>query len=229
MNLLRKSEERGKGEYGWLSARYSFSFASYYDALFTGFSDLRVINQDVIDPGMGFDTHPHNNMEIVTYIIDGTLEHKDSLGNSGRIAAGEIQRMTAGSGIRHSEYNPDPNQSAHLLQIWIDTNQKNLRPDWQQKEIKSVSGFNLIVSETGEADSLNINQDIKIYSGNYSEGFELQHKVSAGRKFWIQLISGSLEVNRQELSAGDGIGISEINELAISSNQNAHFLLFDLR
>lgn len=229
---LRKSGERGTANFGWLKAKHSFSFGNYFDPNFMGFRHLKVINEDRIDPATGFDTHPHRDMEIITYIIDGAIEHKDSEGNVGTISKGEIQRMTAGSGIRHSEHNPLKDRSTHLLQIWIETQQKGLPPSFKQLSIADKlekEKIALIVSPDGRDGSMDIYQDVSIYAGQLKKGDQLPFTLVKTRHAWIQMVEGDLQVNEQNLQAGDGLAVSDVEELQLTANSDNEFLIFDLK
>lgn len=232
MMTLRKSGERGTANFGWLKAKHSFSFGNYFDPNFMGFRHLKVINEDRIDPATGFDTHPHRDMEIITYIIDGAIEHKDSEGNVGTISKGEIQRMTAGSGIRHSEHNPLKDRSTHLLQIWIETQQKGLPPSFKQLSIADKlekEKIALIVSPDGRDGSMDIYQDVSIYAGQLKKGDQLPFTLVKTRHAWIQMVEGDLQVNEQNLQAGDGLAVSDVEELQLTANSDNEFLIFDLK
>lgn len=229
MITVRKSEERGHAEHGWLSTDYTFSFSDYYDSKFMGFKSLRVINQDIVDPKKGFDTHPHKDMEILTYILDGTLEHKDTMGNHSQIHKGEFQLMTAGTGIQHSEFNPSKDQKVHLLQIWIHPDKKGLTPEYQQKNFAAhQEGLKLVVSPEGKEGSLKIHQDARIYLGRLKGGAELQAPLANGRHAWIQMIHGSVSLNGVSLKPGDGASLSGEKQLHIKAGESSEFLLFDL-
>jgi len=231
MIKIRRSKERGHANHGWLDTRFSFSFADYYDPRFMGFRNLRVINEDFIEPAQGFPKHGHRDMEIVTYVIDGELSHKDSMGNGETIVSNEVQRMTAGTGILHSEYS-SPTDRTHLLQIWILPEKQNLTPGYEQKKFppeEKSDKLKLIASKGGDDGSVHINQDVSVFASILKEGTTVEHKLAAGRHAWIQLISGSVDVNGYTLDAGDGAAISEETALKIRAYENnSEFLLFDL-
>ncbi len=228
MIAVRKSDERGKADHGWLFTSYTFSFSDYYDSKYMGFRSLRVINEDIVAPAKGFDTHPHDNMEILTYIIDGTLAHKDTMGNHSEIRKGEFQLMTAGTGIEHSEFNPSKKEKVHLLQIWIYPAKKGLKPSYSQKSFAShIQGLKLVVSPDGQEDSLKIHQDAKIYLGRFKEAEEVKLSL-ANRNVWIQMVKGKVTVNGVHLGQGDGVSISSEKTAAIEAEGNTEFLLFDL-
>lgn len=228
MITVRKSDERGKGDHGWLSTQYTFSFSDYYDSKFMGFRSLRVINEDTVAATKGFDTHPHDNMEILTYIIDGSLAHKDTMGNQSQIGKGEFQLMTAGTGIQHSEFNPSEKEKVHLLQIWIYPDKRGLKPSYQQKNYRDhAQGLKLVVSSTGEDGSLKIHQDAKIYLGRFKRA-EKTDLTIANRHIWIQMVKGKASINGTKIFQGDGASISGEKALAIDAMENSEFLLFDL-
>ena len=228
---IRRSGERGHANHGWLDTHFSFSFADYYDPSFMGFRDLRVINEDFIEPGQGFPKHGHRDMEIITYMISGEISHRDSMGNGETIRPNEVQRMTAGTGVLHSEYS-SPTDRTHLLQIWILPEKRNLQPSYEQKEFarEEKQGQLRLVAARGGADgAVHINQDVRVYASVLSADQELSHELADGRYGWIQLISGSLELNGKKLETGDGAAISDEKILTLRSlDNNTEFLLFDL-
>lgn len=230
----RPSNERGFFDFGWLKTHHTFSFGDYVDRNFMGFSALRVINDDYIAQGKGFGTHGHQNMEIITYVISGELAHKDSMGNGSSILPGDVQYMSAGSGVTHSEFNNSKTDTTHLLQIWILPNVKGATPRYDQKQVSRESKKNnlkLIVSEKGEENSIAIRQDAKVYASVLECGSQLTHHYQPGRHGYVQLISGSLQLNKDVvLNAGDGAFISDESSLKIdsTSDETAEFLLFDL-
>lgn len=231
MIAVRRSEERGRANHGWLDSHFTFSFAEYYDPRFMGFRDLRVINEDRIAGGQGFPTHPHSDMEIITYVVSGVLEHRDTLGNIARIKPGEVQRMSAGTGIRHSEFNAQPEQETHLLQIWILPDKRGYAPSYGQKDFSAAlvaRDLTLTVSRAGREGSIAVNQDVDLYVAKWQEARRLDYKIRAGRGIWLQLVGGELTVAGQTIRAGDGIAANEEAELLIQSSGAAEFLLFDL-
>jgi len=231
MIAIQKSADRGYANHGWLKSYHSFSFASYYNPQKMGFRDLRVINEDRVDPGQGFGTHSHRDMEIVSYILEGAVEHKDSMGNSTIIRPGEVQIMSAGTGISHSEYNPSPQDLVHFLQIWILPDTQGLTPRYEQKKYPNEEKQNqlrLVVSPDGRDGSVTIHQDAKIYASLLDAGKQVEHELGANRHAWIQLITGEIVVNDSWLVAGDAVAISEQDKIAIAAQQNSEFLLFDL-
>ena len=228
---IRRSKERGKANYGWLDTNYTFSFSDYYDPRFMGFRDLRVINEDFIEPAQGFPKHGHRDMEIITYMISGELSHRDSMGNGETIHPNEVQRMTAGTGVLHSEYS-SPTDKTHLLQIWILPEKKNLSPSYEQKVFSPEDKhgkLRLIASKGGDNGSVSINQDVKLYASVLDAGKQISHEVREGRHAWIQVISGGLDVNGYSVEKGDGAAISDEKLLKIAAvDDNTEFLLFDL-
>jgi redox-sensitive bicupin YhaK (pirin superfamily) len=233
MLTKRPSSERGHVEHGWLNTYHSFSFADYHDPAHVHFRSLRVINEDKIAGGGGFGMHPHRDMEIITYIISGALEHKDSMGNTGVIRAGDVQRMSAGTGVVHSEYNPSPNEPVHLLQIWIFSEKHSIAPSYEQRTFHDQDKRNTlcrIASHDGQNDSLQINTDASVYASIISDGAVLTHHFIAGRGGYLQVMRGSLTVNGVPLAHGDGIALEAEQEIRIAERDNgeAEFLLFDL-
>lgn len=229
MITVRPSHERGLTQIDWLSSKHSFSFGDYYDPKHMHFRTLRVINQDIIQPGKGFGLHPHHDMEILTYIIRGTLEHRDSLGNHGVIQAGEVQRMTTGTGIMHSEFNSSTTEPVELLQIWILPAQKQLTPNYQQKAFARLSNqLQLLASPTGELNSLPIHQDIKVYRGLLDNNQRLAYIFPAKRYAWLQLVKGQLQVDNEQLKVGDGAAIQLQSEISLMALEDSEFLLFEL-
>jgi redox-sensitive bicupin YhaK (pirin superfamily) len=231
MIKIRRSNERGKANYGWLDTNYTFSFSDYYDPRFMGFRDLRVINEDYIEPAQGFPKHGHRDMEIITYMISGELSHRDSMGNGETIHPNEVQRMTAGTGILHSEYS-SPTDKTHLLQIWILPEKQNLTPSYEQKHFgaeEKQGKLRLVASRGGDDGSVTINQDVSLYASILTKEESVAHELRNDRHAWIQVISGSLDVNGETLNAGDGAAVSEEKALQIRAlEDNTEFLLFDL-
>lgn len=231
MITIRRSNERGHANHGWLDTHFSFSFADYYDPQFMGFRNLRVINEDRIEPAQGFPTHGHRDMEIITYVISGEVSHRDSMGNGETIRPNEVQRMTAGTGVLHSEYS-SPTDRTHLLQIWILPEKRNLQPGYEQKAFPredKKGTLRLVASRGGDDGSVHINQDVRMYASVLDKDQDVTHMIDQGRHAWIQLISGSLEVNGEKLDAGDGAAISDEKALVLKANADStEFLLFDL-
>jgi len=232
MITLRPSAERGHGDYGWLDTRYSFSFANYFDRKHMGFRDLRVINEDWISAGEGFGSHPHKDMEILTYIVDGELSHRDSTGREATIRPNDVQRMSAGTGVVHSEYN-NSNAPVHLLQIWIMPEANGLPASYEDRTFRREEKLNqlrLIASRDGRHDSTRINQDASVYASVLDGGRSLQHALEPDRHAWLQLIKGELSLNGTKVAMGDGVAISGESTLQIANTGDgeAEFLLFDL-
>lgn len=217
--------------YGWLDTRHTFSFGEYYDPRHMGFRSLRVINDDRVAPGAGFPTHPHRNMEIISYVIEGAIEHRDSLGTGSVVRPGEFQRMTAGTGVRHSEFNPSKTDRLHFLQIWILPEKQGLEPGYEQRSFdgeERKGKLRLVASRGGEEGSLHVNQDVKLYSALLSNGEEVQHSFAPGRHGWLHVVQGGVELNGQRLSEGDGAAISDESEVRIRADESGEVLLFDL-
>jgi len=231
MITVRSSEERGHANLGWLDTHYTFSFADYYDPEHMGFRSLRVINEDYVDAGQGFGMHPHRNMEIITYVLEGALEHKDSLGTIGVIRPGEVQRMTAGAGITHSEYNHSDTDRVHLLQIWILPEKNGLKPGYEQKtfDTGSLDGrLRLIAARDGHDGALTIHQDVELYAAKLPAKKSVGHDLKPGRHAWVQVARGAVTVNGTKLAAGDGAAVSDEPRLEIAATKDAEVLLFDL-
>ena len=230
MITVRKSNERGHAEHGWLDSYHTFSFADYYDPAHTHFRDLRVINEDYVAPEMGFGMHPHRDMEIITYVVSGALQHKDSMGNTAVMRAGDVQRISAGTGIMHSEVNASTKEPVHLLQIWILPDHKNAKPGYAEKSFAQAAPgkLHLVASKTGRDGSITINQDAGLYLGKLPAGETLVHVLGAKRHGWLQLIKGELNVNGSKLQPGDAAAISDTQKVILTAAADAEFLLFDL-
>jgi quercetin 2,3-dioxygenase len=231
MKVLRPAEQRGKANFGWLDSRHSFSFGHYYDPKHMGFGPLRVINEDKVSPGGGFDTHGHRDMEIISYVIDGALEHKDSIGTGSVIRPGELQRMSAGSGIRHSEFNHSKQQPVHFLQIWIIPEAEGIDPSYEQKafpEAERRGKLRLLGSRDGREGSVTIHQDADLYGSLLKTGESASLELRPQRAAWVQLVRGNATVNGEALRAGDGLGL--VNEPAVElvADDDAEILVFDL-
>jgi redox-sensitive bicupin YhaK (pirin superfamily) len=231
MLTIRKAHERGHANHGWLDTWHTFSFSTYQDPRHVHFRALRVMNEDTVAPGEGFGTHPHNDMEIVTYVLSGALEHKDSMGNGEVLRPGEFQRMTAGTGITHSEFNPSSTEPVHLYQIWLFPEKKGLTPSYEQKAFPATgrtNQFRLVASRDTAEGSLKIHTDAKIYLAELNKGGSVQHELASGRNAWLQVLRGGVTVNDKALSAGDGIAVSDEPSLSVEANDNAEVMLFDL-
>ncbi len=231
MISIRKSNDRGAANIGWLDSRHTFSFADYHDADHMGFGSLRVINEDWIEPGQGFGTHGHQDMEIITYVISGALEHKDSMQNGSVMRYGDVQRMTAGTGIQHSEFNHSDAEQVHLLQIWILPEESALEPGYEQTSFsidEKTDQLRLIGSQDGRNGSIRIHQDLNLFATLLSENTEVRHDFAQGRKGWIQVVSGELDVNGDILIAGDGASLQDVADVTLKARKSAEFLLFDM-
>jgi quercetin 2,3-dioxygenase len=231
MMQVRRSDERGLAEHGWLHSRHSFSFAEYYDPNFMGWGNLRVINEDRIAPGTGFGTHGHRDMEIISYVLKGELAHQDSMGNIESISPGEVQRMSAGSGVRHSEFNHAPNQTTHFLQIWIEPNQRGIAPSYEQKRFsdeEKTGRLRLVASPNGAEGSVTIHADAALYAGLLNAGHHAHVDIAPGRKAYVHLVRGALKVNGQALRTGDAALMADETHIELSDAQDAEVLVFDL-
>jgi len=231
MLRIRKAGERGHADHGWLSTYHTFSFANYYDPKHMGFRDLRVINEDRVQPGMGFPTHPHRDMEIISYVLQGALQHKDSMGNGSVIRPGEVQRMTAGTGITHSEFNHSKDDPVHFLQIWIAPDKDGIVPGYEQKvfpDEKKKGAFRLIASRDGRDGSVTIHQDVDLFASILESGDKISHVIPEGRHVWLQVIRGSVQANGYFLDTSDGAALSNEDSVVVSSREKAEILLFDL-
>jgi len=231
MLKLKKSSDRGYANHGWLKSYHSFSFADYYDPNNMGWGNLRVINEDVINPGTGFGEHSHRNMEIITYVLSGELAHEDSLGNIKTIPPGDVQRMSAGKGVTHSEFNHAKGQNTHLLQIWIEPNIQNIKPSYEQKTVPTINKqgvLRLIASPTGEQDSVTIHADANLYAGFFNDEESATLTLNPSRKAYVHLIRGELKVNGQTISGGDALLLAQETQIQLSDGKKAEVLVFDL-
>jgi redox-sensitive bicupin YhaK (pirin superfamily) len=230
MMKLRKAEERGQANHGWLNTHHTFSFANYYDPQQMGFRALRVINDDVVGPGGGFDTHGHHDMEIITYVLSGALQHKDSMGNGRIIRPGEFQYMAAGTGVLHSEFNPSPSEPVHFLQIWIVPENKGLKPHYAERTGTELRAglLNLVASKAGRDGSIAINQDADLYLAKLSPGEAVNHSLRSKRHAWVHVAEGEVDLNGQRLRSGDGAAISDEGALKLAAKSPSQVLLFDL-
>lgn len=227
---VRKSNDRGQANHGWLQSRHSFSFGDYYDPQHSSFRSLRVINEDHVAAEHGFGLHPHQNMEIISYVISGSLEHQDSMGNKATLKAGDVQHISAGKGIRHQEYNPSKSEPVHFLQIWIQPESKGTEPSYTEKSFGEIEPnlLYLIASKQGKENALLIHQDVDLYVSKLTSGKTITYETQPQRHLWIQLIKGELLVNDQRLHTGDGAAVSDGQTVTLQANENSHFLLFDL-
>ena len=231
MLTLRKSQSRGRADHGWLKSQHSFSFADYYDPDHTGWGNLLVINEDIIAPGTGFGTHGHRDMEIISYVLAGQLAHQDSMGNIKGIPPGDVQRMSAGTGVRHSEFNNAKGQTTHFLQIWITPKQKGIAPGYEQKTIpaeKKRGALCLVASPDGAQDSVAMNADAALYAGLFDGDEKAELSLNPERKAYVHLIRGELEVNGQRISGGDAFKIENEQKITLANGKDAEVLVFDL-
>lgn len=231
MITLRKSEDRGRADFGWLDSYHTFSFGDYYDPQHMGFRSLRVINDDRVAPGKGFGMHPHNNMEIITYVIEGSLEHKDSMGTGSVIRSGDVQRMSAGTGIAHSEFNPSAKDPVHLLQIWIVPDKRGLPPEYEQKaypETERQGHLRIVASRDGRDGSLRVHQDARLFASLLDPGQQVVHELLPGRHAWVQVARGAVTLNGQSLGEGDGAAASGEKAVTLVGVEPAEVLVFDL-
>jgi redox-sensitive bicupin YhaK (pirin superfamily) len=228
---LRRAETRGHADFGWLDSRHSFSFGEYFDPRHMGFGPLRVINDDRVAGGAGFPTHPHRDMEIVSYVLDGALEHRDTLGNSSVIRPGDVQRMSAGTGVRHSEYNASASAPVHFLQIWIIPDRRGLAPGYEQKsfaEAEKRDRLRLVASGDGRDGAVTIHRDVDLYATLLSSGKSVSHEIAAGRGAWIHVASGGLSLNGEAIRTGDGVSLLGPATLTLSAAEESEVLLFDM-
>ena len=228
---IRKAQDRGNANLGWLNSHHTFSFAEYYDPNHMGFADLRVINDDRVAPGKGFGTHPHKDMEIISYVLDGELEHRDSMGNGSIIRPGDVQRMSAGTGVTHSEFNPSQENEVHFLQIWVLPNRQGHAPGYEQKffsDEEKRGQLRLIASNNGDNGSVSLNQDVKIFSALIDSDEQVFYQPNQGRVAWIHVARGSLNLNGHELVAGDGASLEVAEALNFTNGNDAEVLLFDM-
>ncbi len=229
---IRRSEDRGRANFGWLNSRHTFSFGHYYDPGFMGFGPLRVINEDQVQPGRGFDTHGHSDMEIISYVLDGALKHEDSMGNGSIIKPGDVQRMTAGTGVRHSEFNASNTDSVHFLQIWILPERDGLEPGYEQKafSVEDKRGkLRLVGSRDGREGSITIHQDVDLYATLLTDGESVSHELAEGRIGWVQVATGTVMLNGKDLDAGDGVAVQGPATIEIAGTSDTEVLLFDMK
>jgi redox-sensitive bicupin YhaK (pirin superfamily) len=232
MIAIRQAADRGRARHGWLESFHTFSFAGYYDPEHMGFSDLRVLNEDRVQPGRGFDAHSHRDMEIISYVLEGALEHADSMGNGSIIRPGEVQVMSAGTGVTHSEYNPSEREIAHLLQIWIEPAREGLEPSYGQKhfpESERLGTLRLVASSDGRNGSLQVAQDMSLHAGLLEEGQSVEHGLAPGRRAWVQVARGRIGFNGHVLAQGDGAAVTGETRLQLVGASRSELLVFDLR
>lgn len=231
MLAIRKAEDRGLANLGWLNSHHTFSFGEYHDPNFMGFGALRVINEDRVQPGKGFDTHGHQDMEIISYVLEGALEHKDSIGTGSVIRPGDVQRMSAGTGIRHSEFNHSDSELVHFLQIWILPEQDGLKPSYEQKaytDDEKQGQLRLVGSRDGRDGAVTIHQDVDLYATLLTRDQKVSHKLASGRKGWVQVVRGTAKVHNEQLKAGDGVAIDGTHSITIAGLSDTELLLFDM-
>lgn len=229
MYQIRRANERGHANHGWLDSYHTFSFANYYDPNFMGFSDLLVINEDRVIGGMGFGTHPHKDMEILSYVLDGAIAHKDSMGNVKTFTAGEFQIMSAGTGVTHSEFNPSEQDNLHFLQIWIKPNQLGIQPRYDQKRFEDKQGATLILSPNADDGSFKIYQDMKLWRYQYPQNIRQHLPLDPNRSYWLQVVKGDLTVNGETLHTSDAMALRGEEAMSLHTQSDVEFLLFDLR
>lgn len=231
MLAIRPAEERGVANFGWLDSRHTFSFGHYHDPRFMGFGPLRVINEDRVKPSQGFGTHGHSDMEIISYVLDGALEHKDSLGTGSIIRPGDVQRMTAGTGVRHSEFNASDEDPVHFLQIWILPEKNGLEPSYEQKAFTAQDKrgqLRLVGSRDGRDGTVTIHQDVDLYASLLADGESVSHRFAEGRYGWLQVARGSVRLDGNVLTAGDGVALKDASQITIDGVDDAEILLFDM-
>jgi redox-sensitive bicupin YhaK (pirin superfamily) len=230
MLKIRKANERGHGEHGWLDTYHTFSFGDYYDPQWMGYRSLRVINDDLVMPGMGFATHPHRDMEIITYVLSGALAHKDSIGNGRVIGPGEVQYMAAGTGVQHSEFNPSKDEAVHLLQIWIQPDRKGMTPRYADLSLADAPAgkWRLVTSKTGRAGSIPIHQDADLWLARLNAGDSVRHELARGRHAWVHIAAGEVTLNGEKLAGGDAAAVSGETALALGAIRPSQVLLFDI-
>jgi redox-sensitive bicupin YhaK (pirin superfamily) len=231
MIQVRKAEERGHADHGWLDTRHTFSFADYYDPRHVGFRSLRVLNEDRVRPGQGFGTHGHRDMEILSYVVSGSLRHRDGLGGGAVLRPGEVQHITAGTGVRHSEFNPSATEPVHFYQVWLLPERTGLPPGYEQRafpEGERRGRLRLVASRDGRDGSLTVHQDAAVYLGSLEAGGELRHDLRPGRGAWVQVVRGEVDLNGVPLAAGDGVAVEDESSLRLAGRSPAEVMLFDL-
>ena len=228
---IRRANDRGHSDIGWLDSHHSFSFADYYDSRHMGFGLLRVINDDIVAPGGGFGTHPHRDMEIISYVLDGELRHKDSLGNGSVIRPGDLQRMSAGTGVTHSEFNNSESEPVRFLQIWFMPDSAGHKPGYEQKFFSAADKhgrFKLLASANGDNDSVSLNQDVNFFAGLFEQDQQTNYEINENRDVWVQIARGCIKVNGEDLQQGDGIAVTHAGELNFTNGNNAEVVIFDM-
>jgi redox-sensitive bicupin YhaK (pirin superfamily) len=231
MLLIRRADERGRANLGWLDSRHTFSFADYHDPRYMGYGPLRVINEDRVQPGQGFGTHSHRDMEIISYVLEGELAHRDSIGNGSVIRRGDVQRMSAGTGVQHSEFNHSPSLPVHFFQIWLFPDRRGLAPGYEEKHFDDAEKrgrLKLVASRDGREGSVVVHQDADLYASLLATGDEVAHATQRTRKGWVQLASGAITVNGEQLAPGDGAAIAYEDDIAIRATADSELLLFDM-
>jgi len=231
MIVRRPAEERGRADFGWLDSRHTFSFGEYYDPRYMGFRALRVINEDRVKPGYGFGTHPHRDMEIISYVLEGALAHKDSMGTGSVIRPGDVQRMSAGTGVLHSEMNPSPNEPVHFLQIWLMPDERGIPPSYEEKRFENADKqgrLRLVAARDARDGALAIHQDVDLYAGVFKAGEGASFELRPGRHAWLQVARGAVTLNGHMLNQGDGAAVSDENALDLQATEDAEILVFDL-
>ena len=230
MKTIRKSNDRGHASHGWLDSYHTFSFADYYDPQWMGYRSLRVINDDLVMPGMGFGTHPHRDMEIISYVLSGAIQHQDSMGNGRVIKAGEFQYMAAGTGVQHSEFNPSQTEPLRLLQIWIQPDEKGVKPRYAERNLAQAEPgrLHLVASKTGRDGSMEIHQDADLLLARLESGQAVRHSLATNRHAWVHVAEGEVELNGTRLTSGDAVGVSGENPLNITAAKPSQVLVFDL-
>jgi redox-sensitive bicupin YhaK (pirin superfamily) len=231
MIVRRPADARGRADFGWLDSRHTFSFGEYYDPRYMGFRALRVINEDRVKPGYGFGTHPHQDMEILSYVLEGALQHKDSMGTGSVITPGDVQRMSAGTGVLHSESNPSPSEPAHFLQIWLLPDRLGMKPSYEQKRFETAEKqgrLKLVASRDGRDGAITIHQDVDLYAGIFKAGEATRVELRPGRHAWIQVARGGLTLNGEALKQGDGAAVAQESVLDLTATADSEILVFDL-
>jgi redox-sensitive bicupin YhaK (pirin superfamily) len=231
MLKIRRANDRGHSDIGWLDSHHSFSFADYYDSKHMGFGLLRVVNDDIVAPGGGFGTHPHRDMEIISYVLDGELRHKDSMGNGSVIRPGDLQRMSAGTGVTHSEFNNSESEPVRFLQIWFLPDRAGHNPGYEQKFYSAADKrgrFKLLASANGDNDSVSLNQDVNFFAGLFDQDEQAQFEIDENRDVWVQIAGGSIKINGEDLQQGDGIAITQAGKLNFTNGNNAEVVIFDM-